>query len=235
MPINKFIRAVCTFHNIKTAISSVIIILAIALYIADIVPIAQFTLACVGLIPLAGIIGDATEELRDLTNEVIGGLLSASFGNAPELIFAIMCVVKGLDDLVKGSLIGSILGNLLLVLGSAYIIGGFEHGIQQMKYEIVHTAGFYLLVFGSFMFLFPTIANQMNENNVISISVTTSVVFIIIYCAYTYFQLTNIENMASDSTSSLSKSSLQNRRSGRSYDGVSKRHRNLPLMNYIVS
>jgi Ca2+:H+ antiporter len=84
---------------------------------------AQFALAAVALIPLAWLIGESTEHAAEHTGPGIGGFLNASFGNAPELIIAAFAISQGLPDVVRGSLAGSVVSNLLLVLGFAAIVG----------------------------------------------------------------------------------------------------------------
>ena len=84
----------------------------------------MFVTACLGVLPLAGIMGEATEHLAHRTGPTIGGLLNATFGNAAELIIAIVALRAGLVDLVKASITGSILGNLLLIMGLAISPGG---------------------------------------------------------------------------------------------------------------
>ncbi len=93
-------------------------------------PIVIFILAAVAIIPLAGYIGAATEVLAFHTNPRIGGLLNATLGNAAELIITITAIRAGLLELVKASITGSILGNLLLVLGMSMLLGGTRHGVQ---------------------------------------------------------------------------------------------------------
>ena len=83
-----------------------------------------FVLAAVALIPLAWLIGEATEHVGEHTGPAVGGFLNASFGNAPELIIAIVAINDGLPEVVRGSLTGSVISNLLLVLGVAMIAGG---------------------------------------------------------------------------------------------------------------
>ena len=89
-----------------------------------------FLLSALGLIPLAKVIGDATEELAVYTGPKLGGLLNATLGNAAELIITIFAIQAGLLDLVRASITGSIIGNLLLVLGFSIVAGGWKHGIQ---------------------------------------------------------------------------------------------------------
>ena len=94
-----------------------------------------FFLSAVALIPPAAMMGRATEELAERSGNVIGGLLNVTFGNAPELIIALFALQKGLHEVVKASLIGSILGNILLVMGAAMLVGGLSggrtHGVQK--------------------------------------------------------------------------------------------------------
>ncbi len=92
-----------------------------------------FLTACLGVLPLAGYMGDATEHLAHRTGPTVGGLLNATFGNAAELIIALMALRAGLVDLVKASITGSILGNLLLIMGLAIIAGGVNR--SELKFN----------------------------------------------------------------------------------------------------
>lgn len=92
-----------------------------------------FVTACLAIIPLAGWLGTATEHLAERTSEGVGGLLNATFGNAAELIIAIVALRKGLYDVVKASLTGSIIGNVLLVLGASILAGGFRFETQKFN------------------------------------------------------------------------------------------------------
>src|SRR5437667_5240193 len=85
--------------------------------------VALFALAAISLIPLAWLIGEATEHAGEHTGPGIGGFLNASFGNAPELIIALFAVNQGLPNVVRGSLMGSVVSNILLVLGVALLAG----------------------------------------------------------------------------------------------------------------
>jgi Ca2+:H+ antiporter len=88
--------------------------------------VALFVVAAAALVPLAWLIGEATEHVAEHTGPGIGGFLNASFGNAPELIIALFAVQKGLPDVVRGSITGSVVSNLLLVLGLTMIAGAGE-------------------------------------------------------------------------------------------------------------
>jgi Ca2+:H+ antiporter len=92
-------------------------------YLTDAGDTLLFVLACVSLIPLAWLIGEATEHAAEHTGNRVGGFLNASFGNAPELIIALVAVNSDLPQVVRGSLAGSVISNLLLVLGVAMVVG----------------------------------------------------------------------------------------------------------------
>lgn len=94
-------------------------------------PILVFSISALTLVPLAGMIGDATESLAVYTGPKIGGLLNATLGNAAELIITLVAIRAGLLELVKASITGSILGNLLLVMGLAMVTGGLKNGVQR--------------------------------------------------------------------------------------------------------
>lgn len=95
--------------------------------------IAIFAAACLAVLPLAGWLGRATEHLAERTGEGIGGLLNATFGNAAELIIAIIALKQGLFSVVKASLTGSIIGNVLLVHGAACVAGGLKYPRQTFN------------------------------------------------------------------------------------------------------
>jgi Ca2+:H+ antiporter len=101
------------------------IAIAIVLDQLDADPIIVFFSSALGVVPTAALMGRATEELAHRAGPGIGGLLNVTFGNAPELIIALFALEKGLQEVVKASIIGSILGNLLLVMGAAFLIGGW--------------------------------------------------------------------------------------------------------------
>ena len=92
-----------------------------------------FLSASLAIVPLAGWLGHATEHLAEKTGEGVGGLLNATFGNAAEMIIAVMAMRRGLYDVVKASLTGSIIGNVLLVMGAAILAGGIKFQTQKFN------------------------------------------------------------------------------------------------------
>src|SRR5713101_3939170 len=99
-------------------------------------PLVTFVLASLGLVPLAGLIGLSTEVLAERLGHGIGGLLNATFGNAAEIIFGLTALAAGLPEVVLASLAGSIIGNVLLVLGTAMLVGGWRYRRQQFSRRV---------------------------------------------------------------------------------------------------
>ncbi len=106
---------------------------AIALELAHASPVLVFTAAALGVIPTAALMGTATEEIAERTGPGIGGFLNVTFGNAPELIIAFFALREGLHEVVKASIVGSIIGNVLLVLGAAMLVGGWNRDTQTFN------------------------------------------------------------------------------------------------------
>ncbi len=150
-----------------------------------------FVLSLLALAPLAERLGYVTEQLALHTNETIGGLLNATFGNATELIVAISALSRGLFRLVQLSLLGSILSNMLLVLGCAFYCGGLYHKTQTFG-TISSQINSTLLLLSTMAVLFPTIlSNSGQESNLgeLGLSRATSLVLFGIYFAFLYFQV----------------------------------------------
>jgi Ca2+:H+ antiporter len=105
--------------------------LALEWFHAD--PMAVFFASALAIVPLAGLLGKATEHLTSHVGAGLGGLLNASLGNAAELIIAFVALKEGLHDVVKASITGSIIGNILLVLGFSMVAGGLRHEHQRFN------------------------------------------------------------------------------------------------------
>jgi Ca2+:H+ antiporter len=107
--------------------------IAVALDLANASAGLVFAAAALGIVPTAALMGRATEELAARSGPGIGGLLNVTFGNAPELIIALFALGQGLHEVVKASIVGSIIGNILLVLGAAMLAGGLRHKKQTFS------------------------------------------------------------------------------------------------------
>jgi Ca2+:H+ antiporter len=159
-------------------------------------PSATFILAALGVLPLAMLMGAATEGLAERVGPTWGGLLNATFGNAAELIIGVIALSKGLNDMVKASLTGSILGNLLLVAGAAMVAGGWRRERQRFNTSAAEAnAG--LLMIGVAAMLSPAIfdftARHLRDAQIgrheHGVSVATSIVLVLIYLAGLLFTL----------------------------------------------
>ena len=106
---------------------------AVVLELAHASPVIVFSAAALGVIPTAAVMGEATEHLAAQTGPGIGGFLNVTFGNAPELIIAFFALKEGLQEVVKASIVGSVIGNLLLVLGAAMLVGGLPRAKQTFN------------------------------------------------------------------------------------------------------
>ena len=126
-------RQLFSVQNILNLLLVFVPIAIVLEYIVHARPEWIFITACLAIIPLAGLMGKATEHLSEHVGEGIGGLLNATFGNAAELIIAIMALRAGLYDVVKASITGSIIGNILLVFGLSALVGGARYSIQSFN------------------------------------------------------------------------------------------------------
>ncbi|HEV7449726.1 MAG TPA: calcium/proton exchanger [Candidatus Paceibacterota bacterium] len=166
--------------------------LTIGAEFAGVSPVLVFFLAAVSIIPLAKFIGEATEELSSRTNPAIGGLLNATFGNAPELIIGLFALNAGLVEVVKASITGSIVGNLLLVLGGAMFAGGWGKDKQNFNRtgalaggSTLFLAVIALVVPAIFVITAPGVGDQTVEN----LSVFVSLALLLMYGASLIFSL----------------------------------------------
>lgn len=150
----------------------------------------MFIVYCLTIISLAAFMGRATESLAVISGPRIGGLLNATFGNAVELIISIFALREGLIEIVLASLTGSVLGNLLLVAGLSFFVGGLKFKRQKFNvYDARHNSG--LLMFGVIVaFVIPEVFSMgMSDAEAISLSTGISIILIILYLAALFFKL----------------------------------------------
>ncbi|AEO55223.1 hypothetical protein MYCTH_2298844 [Thermothelomyces thermophilus ATCC 42464] len=160
-------------------------------YIPSVSRVAVFVVNFIAIVPLASLLGFATEEIALRTGETIGGLLNATFGNAVELIVAIIALVHDEVVIVQTSLIGSILSNLLLVLGMCFFFGGLHRQEQYFNTTVAQTAAS-LLALAVAGVIVPTvfdISSKTPTSDVAKLSRGTSVILLVVYGAYLFFQL----------------------------------------------
>jgi Ca2+:H+ antiporter len=149
--------------------------------------VTLFMAAAAALIPLAWLIGEATEHAAHHTGAGIGGFLNATFGNAPELIIALFAVNQGLTEVVRGSLTGSVVGNLLLVLGFSLLFGGKG----QLDRESSLTS-FALVAIAVLLFLIPSVPSwegDPDRHSLALLSLPVSIVLLVLYAIVTWLAL----------------------------------------------
>jgi Ca2+:H+ antiporter len=187
-------------HVARNRLNLLLVFLPVALGLrfAGASDVLVFIASAVAIIPLAGLIGDSTDQVARYVGPSVGGFLNATFGNAAELIIATLALREGLVEVVKASLTGSLLGNLLLVLGMAMLFGGWGRERQVFNRTQVGTsAGLLLLTVGAL--LMPDIyaetvssspsASPLLAPNIVVISVLVSIVMLGMYGASLLFSL----------------------------------------------
>jgi Ca2+:H+ antiporter len=156
-------------------------------YALDLDETLEFVLSAAALIPLAWLIGEATEHAAEHTGPGIGGFLNATFGNAPELIIALIAVNQGLTEVVRGSLTGSVIGNLLLVLGFSLLFGGRGEIDRQSSFLALGLVGATTLIL-----LIPSIPGwdgDPDRDSLVDLSIPVSIVLLLAYVALTWYSL----------------------------------------------
>jgi Ca2+:H+ antiporter len=156
-------------------------------YLAQLPEAVEFALAALALIPLAWVIGEATEHAAHHTVPGIGGFLNATFGNAPELIIALFAVNAEKFEVVRGSLTGSVIGNLLLVLGFSLVFGGSGNLDRQSAFVSLG-----LVALAVLLFLIPAVPafdGDPERHSIAQLSIAPSVVLLLVYVGVTYAAL----------------------------------------------
>lgn len=155
-------------------------------------PIAIFILASLAIIPLAKFIGESTERISARTGPALGGLLNATFGNATELIISFFALQAGLTEMVKASITGSIIGNLLLILGMAFFFGGLGKDQQEFNTTAAKTSASTLLL-ATAAIVMPAVFVLTSENpsaaTIETLSIAVSIIMAVSYLASLLFSL----------------------------------------------
>ncbi len=167
--------------------------ITIIAHLLNLPAIFVFILSAISIIPLAKYIGEATEELTVYTGPALGGFLNATFGNATELIIGIFALQAGLTEVVKASLTGSILGNLLLVLGTAVFFGGIKRPKQTFN-GVAAKASASTLLLAAIALVIPAIFLQTSKISatggvIEKLSVLVAIIMILSYLASLIFSL----------------------------------------------
>jgi Ca2+:H+ antiporter len=165
--------------------------IAIVLAWLKVNPIVLFVFSALAIVPLAGLMGDATEALAEYLGPTLGGLLNATLGNAPEIIISMFALNRGLIGIVKSSLTGSIIGNLLLGLGLSMVAGGFKVKTQKFEPRVARINGA-LLVLAAFALIIPAIyrANPIGVDVASHhVSLEIAVILFLVYVSSLVFTL----------------------------------------------
>lgn len=181
---------------IKPSLNWLLPFIAIAVYLEHYQPEKHtfiFLSACLAIIPLAALLGRATEGLADSMGEAFGGILNATFGNAAEFIICLVALKAGQVQIVKASLIGSLIGNVLLVLGASLLAGGIKHPSQQFNVKGAKSqstdfsiAAIALIIPAAFYGLGKDL---IGEQTISQLSISISVILIVIYFLSMLFTL----------------------------------------------
>lgn len=185
---------------------------AIALSMMKVPAAWQFGAALLALLPLAAVMGEATEHLAHRAGPGIGGLLNATFGNAAELIIALALLFEGKDTVVKASITGSILGNILLVLGASLLAGGLRHSTQRFN-RTAAGVGATMMALAAIGMLVPAIFHslpevlRLDDSNALNIehrlSLAVSVALMATYALSLLFSLKTHKNLYNPRDESL--------------------------------
>ncbi|HMK47301.1 MAG TPA: calcium/proton exchanger [Methanocella sp.] len=177
-----------TFNNIMTGML-IFIPVSIALELIHADPIIVFIGAALAIVPLAGLMGRATEDLSKQLGAGIGGLLNATFGNATELIISIFALQAGLFEVVKASITGAIIGNVLLVTGCAMFFGGLKREKQTFNQQAQGVSSTMLALAAVGLILPALAAHVLNVGSIEMLSLSISGVLLVTYLCSLVFSL----------------------------------------------
>ncbi|RKN86665.1 calcium/proton exchanger [Paenibacillus ginsengarvi] len=149
----------------------------------------QFALCCIAVIFAAGFMGKATESVAHYAGQRLGGFLNATFGNAAELIIAIFLVKDGLHDMVKASITGSIIGNMLLVLGLSVLIGGLKFKVQNFNVKLAGYNASMMLLAVVALFIPALFAKSFTTKETNTLSLIVAVILVIAYALWLLFSM----------------------------------------------
>ncbi|WP_336078368.1 calcium/proton exchanger [Paenibacillus sp. 203] len=164
--------------------------------------IAQFVICAISVVFVAGFLGRATESVAHYAGQRLGGFLNATFGNAAELIIAIFLVKEGLYDMVKASLTGSIIGNLLLVLGASLFAGGLKYKVQNFNISLAGLSGSLMIVAVIALFVPAVFLNThvITDSESDTLSLIVAGTLIVAYIAWLIFSMITHKDYLADVT-----------------------------------
>ncbi len=186
--------------HISTILLAIFFVLSAIAHYAGFPPVLQFIFSAIAVILVAGFLGRATESVAHYAGQRLGGFLNATFGNAAELIIAIMLLREGLYDMVKASLTGSIIGNLLLVLGLSIFAGGVKHKVQNFNVALANMNGSLMIVAVIALFVPALFLNthSITHPQANTLSLIVAGILILAYIAWLIFSMVTHKNYLGD-------------------------------------
>ncbi|WP_296647692.1 calcium/proton exchanger [Romboutsia sp. 13368] len=159
----------------------------------------MFLLACLSIIPLAGLIGEGTEEISFYSGPKIGGFLNGTFGNATELIISFFALKEGLFEVVKSSIAGAVIGNILLVVGASMLAGGLKYKTQKFNQKVSEVSST-MLLFAVLGLCIPALFTHTVDPKLLNtryegLSIFVAVVMIIIYALSLFFSFSTHKHL----------------------------------------
>jgi Ca2+:H+ antiporter len=162
-------------------------VLAVVLEVASVRGEFAFGAAAVALMGLAWLLGEATDQAGNTAGPRTSALLNATFGNLPEVVIVILAINAGLDDIARASIIGSVIGNVLLILGVSLMVGGWKHGIQTFNERVAATNSS-MLILGVAGLGLPTLfAALHSSDSADTLSIWTGAALLLCYGGYILF------------------------------------------------
>lgn len=173
----------------------------------------MFLLACASIIPLAGLMGEGTEEISFYAGPKIGGFLNGTFGNATELIISFFALKKGLFEVVKSSIAGAVIGNVLLVIGASMLAGGLKYKSQKFNKKVVNVTSS-MLLFAVIGLCIPALFTHSVDPSLLNtryegLSIFVAVVMMIIYIISLYFSFNTHKHLYVTEEDSLEENSAK--------------------------
>jgi Ca2+:H+ antiporter len=182
---------VTSFQKIAFTVVFALSALALVLRLAGVAGQIVFVVAGVAVAGLAWALGEATEQAGESAGPRVSALLNASFGNLPELVILVLAIDAGLADIARASIIGSVIGNVMLILGLALMLGGWRHGIQKFNERMASTNAS-MLILGVVGLGIPTLFHALahDASSGLVLSRWTAAALLLSYFAYVYFSFT---------------------------------------------
>src|SRR5919199_4810168 len=176
-------------RRIAYALTALLTVAVVAVELTGAPILVIFGVSSLSLVGLAWVLGQATESLGHHAGPRVSGILNATFGNAAELIITVFALAAGLTTVVKASIIGSVIGNVLLVLGASILFGGLKNGVQSFSVEIAGINASMLAIVAAALSL-PTIFSVTNPGPYPSnLSIEVAVVMFVLYVLYLLYIL----------------------------------------------